>query len=204
MCESSAGLKRARKKRARETTPIYGFISFCCNQKYFHWLNNNKWSDVGAAAADQHHLLLNTHFFFIHNFVAFRSGSRGFHDFNRCIFCAVVVGPSFINGNAEKNVINYFLLCVHFPAYYLAAMVKVTTLYSLKNVHTNCQRHCPICYSRDIVPGSRYFNAVFSNSSRFAHNWRRPLNNYDGFFIQLCSRFICTAQILPREVRIFQ
>lgn len=25
------------KKRARETTPIYGFIAFCCNRKYFHW-----------------------------------------------------------------------------------------------------------------------------------------------------------------------
>lgn len=40
------------KKRARETTPIYGFIAFCCSRKYFHWLHNNKWTDV----VDHHHL----------------------------------------------------------------------------------------------------------------------------------------------------
>lgn len=138
-------------------------MSFCCNQEYFQLLNNNKWSDAVAvpAAADHHHPLHWKHFFHIFTILRLFDPDRVvFMNSIEVVFYFdffISVCPSFVKywrkKREKENVINYFLLCVHFPAYYLAAMVKDSTLYSLKKTYINCQRHCPICFSRDIVPG---------------------------------------------------
>lgn len=87
--------------------------------------------------------------------------------------------------------INYFLLCVHFPAYYLATMVNVSTLYSLNARTTQFfQRHCPIIQAF----------LVYAKCAAAVHTIEL-LNNYEFFFPLACLRFICTGQILPQEVK---
>lgn len=86
-----------------------------------------------------------------------------FDDFNRSHFlCA------FVNENLhtqKKNVINYFLLCIHFPAYYLAAMVRVRHLIFIKNArHTQIASVIAQLQLGDgyIVPGLFLYTVILS------------------------------------------
>lgn len=104
-----------QKKRARETMPIYGFISLCYNRKYFHWLHNNKWTVVAVdrppspffIAQNSAHFFSLSHFYssfgfswstwnfpfsphFCYDFAAFRSGSCNLMISIEAIFCVLL------------------------------------------------------------------------------------------------------------------